>query len=100
ELPGTVPVTFGPETLQVPVYWDPVTAADVADPGTFQVQGDVLGYAAGKVSATVTVISPGDTAGDVTAPTLTLTPSGSAGTSGWFRSGVRVRIAATDDRGG
>ncbi|MFF5289709.1 family 43 glycosylhydrolase [Paractinoplanes globisporus] len=100
ELPGTVPVTFGPETLQVPVYWDPVTAADVADPGTFQVQGDVLGYAAGKVSATVTVISPGDTAGDVTAPTLTLTPSGSAGTGGWFRSGVRVRIAATDDRGG
>jgi hypothetical protein len=98
ELPGTMPVTFGSETLQVPVYWDPVP--DVSTPGTFQIAGDVLGYAAGKVTATVTVISPGDTEGDVTAPTLTLTPSGSAGTSGWFRSAVKVRIAATDDRGG
>jgi hypothetical protein len=100
DLPGTLPVTFGSETLPVPVYWDPVTAADVANPGTFEVQGDVLGYAAGKVTATVTVISPGDTDGDVTAPTLTLTPSGSAGTGGWYRSAVKVRIAATDDRGG
>ncbi|GAA2631360.1 family 43 glycosylhydrolase [Paractinoplanes durhamensis] len=97
ELPGTVPVTFGTETLQVPVYWDPVTTAE---PGTFPVAGDVLGYAAGKVTATVTVISPGDTEGDVTAPTLTLTPSGSAGTNGWYRSSVKVRAAGVDDRGG
>ncbi|MER7282854.1 family 43 glycosylhydrolase [Dactylosporangium sp. NPDC000244] len=97
ELPGTVPVTFGAETLQIPVYWDAVTADQ---PGQFTVKGSVLGYAAGQVTATVTVISPGDTAGDVTAPTLTLTPSGSAGTDGWFRSAVKVRAAAVDDRGG
>ncbi|MFF5233383.1 OmpL47-type beta-barrel domain-containing protein [Dactylosporangium sp. NPDC000521] len=100
DVPGTVPVTFGAETLQVPVYWDPVTTADVAEPHQFTVKGSVLGYAAGQISATVTVVSPGDTAGDVTAPTLTLTPSGSAGTGGWFRSAVKVRVAAVDDRGG
>ncbi|WP_436534769.1 family 43 glycosylhydrolase [Actinoplanes sp. HUAS TT8] len=100
ELPATVPVTFGGETLQIPVYWDPVTAADVAAPGHLTVKGSVLGYAAGPITAQVTVISPDDTEGDVTAPTLTLTPSGSAGTGGWFRSAVKVRAAATDDRGG
>ncbi|MFG2044293.1 OmpL47-type beta-barrel domain-containing protein [Dactylosporangium sp. NPDC048998] len=100
ELPATVPVTFGAETLQVPVYWDKVTADDVAAPRQFTIQGSVLGYAAGKVSTQVTVVSPTDTEGDVTAPTLTLTPSGSAGTGGWFRSAVKVRVAAVDDRGG
>ncbi|GGM55045.1 family 43 glycosylhydrolase [Dactylosporangium sucinum] len=100
ELPGTLPVTFGSDTLQLPVYWDAVTAEQVAAPGSFTVQGSVLGYAAGRVPATVTVISPGDTAGDVTAPTLTLTPSGSAGTGGWYRSAVKVRVAGVDDRGG
>ncbi|WP_433060787.1 family 43 glycosylhydrolase [Dactylosporangium sp. CS-033363] len=93
ELPGTVTV----DGLQTPVYWDP---ADTSAPGQISVQGSVLGYAAGQITATVTVISPGDTAGDVTAPTLTLSPSGSAGTGGWFRSAVRVRAAAADDRGG
>ncbi|MFU8872937.1 family 43 glycosylhydrolase [Micromonospora sp. SL4-19] len=100
DLPGTLPVAFGSETLQVPVFWDPVTPEQVAQPGTFTVQGTVLGYAAGRVSAQVTVISPDDTEGDVTPPTLTLTPSGSAGTAGWFRSAVRVRVAGVDDRGG
>jgi hypothetical protein len=100
ELPGTLPVTFGAQTLQVPVFWDAITAADVAEPRQFTVAGSVLGYAAGRVSAQVTVVSPGDTAGDVTAPALTLTPSGSAGTGGWFRSAVKVRAAAADDRGG
>jgi len=100
ELPGTVAVPFGGETLLVPVFWDPVTAEQVAGPGTFTVQGTVLGYAAGRVSAQVRVISPGDTEGDRTPPTLTLTPSGSAGSAGWFRSAVRVRAAGIDDRGG
>ncbi|MET7399018.1 family 43 glycosylhydrolase [Dactylosporangium sp. NPDC005572] len=103
DLPGTLPVTFGPapaDVLQLPVYWDAVTAEQVAAPGSFAIQGSVLGYAAGRVSTTVTVISPGDTAGDVTAPTLTLTPSGSAGTGGWYRSAVKVRVAGVDDRGG
>ncbi|GAA0481716.1 hypothetical protein Ade02nite_57240 [Paractinoplanes deccanensis] len=96
ELPATVPV----DGLQIPVSWDAVTAADVAQPGTFTVSGSVLGYAAGRVTATVTVVSPSDTEGDVSAPALTLTPSGSAGTEGWYRSAVRVRAAAVDDRGG
>lgn len=100
ELPATVKVSFGGENVQVPVYWDPVTAADVAAPGHLTVKGSVLGYAAGQITAQVTVISPDDTAGDTTAPALTLTPSGSAGTGGWFRSGVKVRAAAADDRGG
>ncbi|MFD0743570.1 OmpL47-type beta-barrel domain-containing protein [Phytohabitans flavus] len=93
-------MSFGSETLQVPVFWDPVTAEQVAAPGTFTIQGTVLGYAAGRISAQVRVISPGDTEGDVTAPTLTLTPSGSAGSAGWYRSAVRVRAAGVDDRGG
>jgi hypothetical protein len=100
ELPGTVGVAFGGETLQVPVFWDPVTAEQVAAPGTFTVRGTVLGYAAARVAAEVRVISPGDTEGDQTAPTLTLTPSGSAGSAGWYRSPVRVRVAGVDDRGG
>ncbi len=100
ELPGTVAVPFGDETLRVPVYWDAVPAENVAAPGTFTARGTVLGYAAGRLAAQVTVISPGDTEGDETAPALTLTPSGSAGAAGWFRSPVRVRIAGVDDRGG
>ncbi|GAB3329003.1 PxKF domain-containing protein [Micromonospora halotolerans] len=100
DLPGAVPVAFGSETLQVPVFWDPVTPEQVASPGNFTIHGTVLGYAAERVSAPVTVISPGDTEGDVTAPTLTLTPTGSTGTAGWFRSTVRVRVSGIDDRGG
>ncbi|MFI6262454.1 family 43 glycosylhydrolase [Micromonospora sp. NPDC051006] len=100
ELPDTTAVSFGEETLPVPVYWDPVRPEDVAAPGTFTTRGTVLGYAAGRVSAQVTVISPGDTEGDETPPTVTLTPSGSAGSAGWFRSAVRVRAAGVDDRGG
>ncbi|WP_438941273.1 family 43 glycosylhydrolase [Micromonospora craterilacus] len=100
DLPDTLPVSFGSETLRVPVYWDAVKPEDVAAPRTFTIQGTVLGYAAGRVSAQVTVISPDDTEGDETAPTVTLTPSGSAGSAGWFRSAVRVRVAGVDDRGG
>ncbi|SDT24851.1 family 43 glycosylhydrolase [Actinoplanes derwentensis] len=94
------PVAFGPSTLQVPVRWDAVSAAEVAQPGTFTVGGSVLGYAAGRVDALVTVISPGDTEGDESAPTVTLAPRGSAGSNGWFRSAVTVRASAVDDRGG
>ncbi|MDG4798033.1 family 43 glycosylhydrolase [Micromonospora sp. WMMD1082] len=100
DLPDTLAVSFGAETLRVPVFWDPVTPADVAAPGTFTIRGTVLGHAAGRVSAPVTVVSPDDTEGDETAPTVTLTPSGSAGGAGWFRSAVRVRVAGVDDRGG
>ncbi|MEU8023017.1 family 43 glycosylhydrolase [Micromonospora haikouensis] len=100
DLPDTVAVPFGAETLRVPVFWDLVTPQQVAAPGTFSVAGTVLGYAAGRISAPVTVVSPDDVEGDETAPTLTLTPSGSAGSADWFRSAVRVRAAGVDDRGG
>ncbi|WP_435738638.1 family 43 glycosylhydrolase [Cellulosimicrobium sp. PMB13] len=101
ELPATVPVTFpGGETLQVPAFWDAVTPDDVAAPGTFTVEGSVLGYAAGRVGAEVTVIPAEAVEGDETAPTLALTPLGSAGSDGWFRSDVRVRADGVDDSGG
>nr|WP_063818011.1 family 43 glycosylhydrolase [Herbidospora sakaeratensis] len=100
DLPGTVPVVFGGETLRIPVFWDAVTAGQVAAPGTFPVGGTVLGYAAGRVTAQVTVLSPEGTEGDVTKPALTLTPSGSAGNNGWWRSPVRVRVDGVDDSGG
>ncbi|SDL22177.1 family 43 glycosylhydrolase [Nonomuraea jiangxiensis] len=100
EVPGAVEASFGGERLQVPVFWDPVRAEDVAEPGTFTLRGTVLGYAAGRVSAQVKVVSPGDTEGDRTPPAVTLTPSGSAGGGGWYRSAVRVRVAGADDRGG
>lgn len=102
ELPATVPVTFASsgETLRIPAFWDALDAGDVAAPGTLTVGGSVLGYAGGRVTAQVTVIDPGDVEGDETAPVVTLSPSGSAGSGGWFRSDVRVRIAGSDDRGG
>ncbi|PZF86465.1 family 43 glycosylhydrolase [Jiangella anatolica] len=102
ELPGTVPVTFpsSGETLQIPAFWDALSPEDVAAPGTLTVEGSVLGFAFGRVTATVTVIDPGDTEGDETAPVVTLTPSGSAGSAGWYRSDVRVRAAGVDDSGG
>jgi hypothetical protein len=100
EFPGSVAASFGSETLQVPAYWDPVTPEQVARPGTFTIHGTVLGYAAGPVEAQVKVISPVDTEGDETPPTLTLTPSGSGGSAGWFRSVVRVHAAGVDDGGG
>ncbi|TGO05753.1 OmpL47-type beta-barrel domain-containing protein [Serinibacter arcticus] len=101
ELPGSVLVTY-PGGVELPgtAFWDAVTAEQVAAPGTFEVSGSVLGWAGGRVTATVTVIDPGDTAGDTTDPEVALTPLGSAGSAGWFRSDVRVRVDGTDDRGG
>ncbi|MEU8239498.1 family 43 glycosylhydrolase [Actinoplanes missouriensis] len=99
-LPTTIPVTFGAQTLHLPAYWDGLTPQDVAQPGTVTATGSVLGYAAGRITATVRVISPGDTEGDETPPTVVVTPSGSAGAADWFRSAVRVRVTASDDRGG
>ncbi|MBD8080024.1 family 43 glycosylhydrolase [Cellulosimicrobium arenosum] len=101
DLPGTVEVTYpGGETLQVPAFWDEVAAADVAAPGSFAVEGSVLGYAGGRVSADVTVLAAEAAPGDETAPTVALTALGSAGSDGWFRSDVRVRVDGTDDSGG
>jgi hypothetical protein len=101
ELPGTVTATYpGGHTLRVPASWDALAAEDVAAPGEITVEGSVLGHAAGRVTATVTIVDPADTEGDETAPEVTITPVGSAGTDGWFRSAVRARVAGTDDGGG
>lgn len=101
DLPATVPVTYADgATLGLPAFWDAVTPDDVAAPGTFTVEGSVLGYAGGRVSAEVTVIPAEAAEGDETAPTVALTPLGSAGNDGWFRSDVRVRVDGTDDSGG
>lgn len=101
ELPGTVTATYpGGHTLEVPAYWDALAAEDVAAPGELTVEGSVLGHAAGRVTTTVTVVDPSDTEGDETPPEAVITPIGSAGTGGWFRSAVRARVAGTDDGGG
>lgn len=101
ELPGTVSAAYpGGHTLQAPVYWDVLTPEDVAQPGELTVDGSVLGYAAGRVTAPVTVVDPADTSSDETPPEVSITPTGSAGTGGWFRSAVRARVAGTDDGGG
>jgi hypothetical protein len=101
ELPGTVTATYpGGHTLQVPAFWDPLTPEDVARPGELTVEGSVLGYAAGRVTGAVTVVDPSVTSGDETPPEVSVTPIGSAGSGGWFRSTVRARVAGTDDGGG
>lgn len=55
ELPETVGLIYGADTVPTAVRWDAVDAADYATAGTFTVSGFVEGYAAGRVSATVTV---------------------------------------------
>ncbi|OCI33003.1 xylosidase/arabinosidase [Oerskovia enterophila] len=103
ELPGTVAATYPgdpDETLALPVFWDAVDPSSVAQAGTFTVEGSVLGYAAGRVTGTVTVVDPADTEGDETAPEVAFSVSGSAGTNGWYRSDVTVRVTGTDDGGG
>ena len=56
ELPETVSLQYGAETVQAPVRWDAVDPADLAAAGEFTVEGFAEGYAAGRVSATVTVL--------------------------------------------
>ncbi|WP_206535637.1 family 43 glycosylhydrolase [Microbacterium sp. 4R-513] len=55
ELPETVGLKYGADTLPGAVRWNDVDPADYAAAGTFTVSGFVEGYAAGPVSATVTV---------------------------------------------
>ncbi|WP_240642111.1 family 43 glycosylhydrolase [Microbacterium sulfonylureivorans] len=56
ELPETVSLQYGADTLAAPVRWDDVDPADFAAAGEFTVGGFVEGYAAGRVTATVTVL--------------------------------------------
>ena len=100
DLPGTVEATYADgSTLDLPAYWDALSADDVARPGRVAVEGTVLGYAAGRVPTRVTVIDPDDVDCDDTPPTVTFAPVGSAGAAGWFRSAVTVHVTAQDDSG-
>ena len=56
ELPETVALHYGGDTLPAPVRWEAVDPADLAAAGEFTVSGFVEGYAAGRVDATVTVL--------------------------------------------
>ncbi|WP_318247016.1 family 43 glycosylhydrolase [Microbacterium gallinarum] len=56
ELPETVSLTYGDETLPAPVRWGEIDPADIVAAGEFTVSGFVDGYAAGRVDATVTVL--------------------------------------------
>ncbi|MBS1906453.1 MAG: family 43 glycosylhydrolase [Actinobacteria bacterium] len=99
DLPETVTLGYGAEQLAAPVRWDAVADADLAAPGVRTVTGFVPGYAAGRVTAEVTVgeHTPPD-GPDTTAPVVTLTPTGIAGGSGWYVSPVSMRATAKDDR--
>jgi hypothetical protein len=55
DLPETVALVYGEETLDARVRWDDIDPADYAAAGTFTVSGFVEGYAAGTVAASVTV---------------------------------------------
>ncbi|MCW3491875.1 family 43 glycosylhydrolase [Microbacterium sp. SSM24] len=76
ELPETVDLAFGDDTLAASVRWDAVDPADVAAAGQFTVQGFVEGYAAGLVTATVTVLGE-----DPWRANLALTGTPSAGST-------------------
>ncbi len=55
DLPETATLVYGADSLDAAVRWNPIDPADYAAAGTFTVQGFVEGYAAGTVTATVTV---------------------------------------------
>lgn len=55
ELPATVALQYPDGELAAPVRWNAVDPADYGAAGTFTVEGFVEGYAAGTVTATVTV---------------------------------------------
>nr|WP_169581157.1 family 43 glycosylhydrolase [Microbacterium sp. MF43] len=75
ELPETVDLAFGDDTLAAPVRWNAVDPADVSAAGQFTVQGFVEGYAAGLVSASVTVLGESPWRADLA---LTGTPEAEA----------------------
>lgn len=56
ELPETVDLVFGADTVAAAVRWQDIDPADLAAAGEFTVQGFAEGYAAGLVTATVTVL--------------------------------------------
>lgn len=101
DLPALVVLDYPGLAQGAPVVWDEIDPADVAATGTFTVDGFVEGYAAGPVTATVTVVDPVPPTGpDTTPPVLDLAASGPQGSAGWFVAPASVRVSATDDGGG
>ncbi|HMR48765.1 MAG TPA: family 43 glycosylhydrolase [Arachnia sp.] len=100
DLPDTVTLNYGSDTVAAPVRWDAVEEADLAGAGEFAVSGFAQGYAGGRVTATVTVRGEpdGEQTPDTVAPEVVLSTTGTAGGSGWFVSPVTVRATAQDDR--
>jgi putative cell wall-binding protein len=98
-LPAGVELTMpGGDVVTAPVIWNDVDPVDYSRPGTFEVPGFVEGYAAGTVSATVTVLGGTEPGADTTAPVVTLTTTPTQPAAGWFRTAPVVRASATDDR--
>lgn len=99
-LPPAVRLTWpGGSSGWAPVNWRTIEVAQYAAEGTFTVQGRALGKADGYVTATVTVDEDGTTppTDDTTAPTASVSFSGTQGAEGWFRSTVVARVAADDE---
>ncbi|MFF2052948.1 OmpL47-type beta-barrel domain-containing protein [Leifsonia sp. NPDC058194] len=97
-LPASVTFVLpGGGSTSSPVTWDAIDAVEVSRPGSFTVTGFAPGYAAGRVSAQVTVVGDGPTGPDTAAPTVALTVTGDGGTDGWYRSAATVRASAIDD---
>lgn len=98
DLPDTVTADFGAEQLALPVRWGAVDDDALASPGEIEINGFVEGYAAARITATVSVkdpVPPGTP--DTTAPEVALSALGTPGGSGWFVSPVTVRATAQDD---
>lgn len=96
-LPDTVALVYGADRVAAPVKWDAVDPAAYAEAGTFTVAGTAQGYAAGRVSATVTVVGADDSP-DTAAPEIGIELRGPKGAGDWYVGPVTVRATATDDR--
>lgn len=84
ELPDTVALDYGDELVGAPVHWASIDPADLAAAGEFTVAGFVEGYAAGAVTANVTVLGEDPWRANLA---LTATPDAEY-TAGWNRVGA------------
>ncbi|MFD2025434.1 Ig-like domain-containing protein [Promicromonospora aerolata] len=98
-LPPAVTAEYedGSRDSRIPVAWDDVDASDYATAGGMFF---VAGLAEGTdvpAEAVVFVLEP-DTAGDTTAPSVTLTAEPVAAPSGWYVQPVTVTVRVSDNR--
>ena len=104
ELPVTVDVTAGDETISTPVIWRPIDASsytDVKSGTTFTAYGVVAGVEGpagehGNVKATVTV-KDGHTSADTTKPTVKVALAANAGNGTWLTNAPIATVQAADD---